>query len=247
MLLKACLNGARGIDEHPFVPVTVEQLAADGAACVRAGAGALHLHPRDSAGRESLDVAVVDPVVCAVRAACGVPIGVATGAWVQPDPGRRAELVSRWTMPDFASVNLSEPGAVEVMQALLAADVGVEAGVWSVDDAERLAGSGLADRVTRVLVEVLEGAGSPAAAAARRIDAALDRLAITADRLHHGEREATWPVLRQALVLGHDIRIGFEDTLTLPDGTTAQSNAELIAAAAVLRDELSVPGSRRPR
>lgn len=211
---------------------------------MRAGAGALHLHPRDRAGRESLDAAVVDPVVCVVRAACGVPVGVATGAWVEPDPERRAELVSRWTKPDFASVNLSEAGAVEVMEALLAANIGVEAGVWSVEDAERLARSGLAARVTRVLVEVLEGSGSPAAATARRIDAALDRLAITADRLHHGEREATWPVLRQALVLGRATRIGFEDTLVLPDDTFAQSNAELVAAAAALRDELTAPGAR---
>jgi uncharacterized protein (DUF849 family) len=244
MLLKACLNGARGSDEHPALPVTAEQLAVDGAACVRAGAGALHVHPRDGAGRESLHVAVVDPVVCAVREACGVPIGVATGAWVEPDPERRAELVSRWTMPDFASVNLSEAGAVGVMQALLAANIGVEAGVWSVEDARRLTASGLAARVTRVLVEVFEGSGSSAAARARRIDAALDRLAITAGRLHHGERDATWPVLRQALVLGRDTRIGFEDTLTLPDGTTAQDNAQLVGAAATLRGELPAPGAR---
>lgn len=234
MLLKACLNGPRRADEHPALPVGVEALAADAIACVRAGAGAIHLHPRDGEGCESLEAGVVDRAVRAVRAACGVPVGVATGAWVEPDPRRRAALVGAWTEPDFASVNLSEPGAVEVMRALLDAGVGIEAGIWSVEDAGRLASSGLADRPLRVLVEVLRGAGDEAAASAREIDAALDRLGIAAPRLHHGEELAAWPVLRQGIVLGRDLRIGLEDTLVLPDGSAARDNAALVAAAAQL-------------
>ena len=63
MLLKACLNGPRDVTEHPALPVRVASLAADALACVRAGAGAIHLHPRDADGLESLAAAVVDPVV----------------------------------------------------------------------------------------------------------------------------------------------------------------------------------------
>ena len=140
MLLKACLNGARAAGEHPALPVRPAELAADALACVRLGAGAIHLHPRDEDGGETLAAAVVDATVRHVRDACGVPVGVATGAWVEPDPERRVALVREWTEPAFASVNLSEPGAVEVMRALLdGGRVGVEAGVWSVVDAERLA------------------------------------------------------------------------------------------------------------
>jgi uncharacterized protein (DUF849 family) len=244
VLLKACLNGARQLGEHPGLPVSADELAADAEACVRSGAGAIHCHPRDDDGRESLDVAVVDPVVRRVRDASGVPVGVATGAWVEPDPERRAALVAAWTAPDFASVNLSEPGAVEVMHALLQAGIGVEAGVWSAEDAQRLASSGLASRLTRVLVEVMTGSGDAAAATARGIDAALDRCEVAAPRLHHGERDATWPVLRQALLIARDIRIGFEDTLELPDGRPAANNAELVAAAIQLRDQARAEGGR---
>ena len=232
MLLKACLNGPRAAAEHPALPLTVAALTADAVACVRSGAGAIHMHPRDADGRESLAADVVDPAVRAVRAACGVPVGVATGAWVEPDPERRAALVRGWSEPDFASVNLSEPGAAEVMRALLAAGIGIEAGVWSPEDAERLASSGLADRPLRVLVEVMHGSGDDAAAAARAIDAALDRHGVGAPRLHHGEEQAAWPVLRQGIALGRDLRIGLEDTLVLPDGTPAAGNAELVAVAA---------------
>jgi uncharacterized protein (DUF849 family) len=231
VLLQACLNGDRAPGAHPALPLHADELAAAAVACVRAGAGAIHMHPRDADGREALDAPVIDPAVRAVRSAAGVPVGVATGAWVEPDPERRAALVRGWTAPDYASVNLSEPGAVPVMRALLDAGVGIEAGIWSVADAERLAASGLQDRPLRILVEVMEGTGPAAAASAREIDAALDAAGVRPPRLHHGEREATWPVLEQAIALGRDTRIGLEDTLTLPDGRTAPDNAALVAHA----------------
>jgi uncharacterized protein (DUF849 family) len=50
MLLEACLNGARTKSEHPAIPRTPEELAAESLASVRAGARVLHLHPYDAAG-----------------------------------------------------------------------------------------------------------------------------------------------------------------------------------------------------
>lgn len=230
MLLKAALNGNRSPVAHPALPTTPEQFAVDAAACVRAGAGAIHMHPRRGDGRESLEAGVVDPAVRAVRAAARVPVGVSTGAWIEPDPERRAALARTWQEPDMASVNLGEAGAELVMAALLDAEIGVEAGVWSLEDAERLRATDLADRVMRVLVEIVHPVADPEAEA-RRIDAALDDLGVRAPRLHHGEEDAAWPVLRQAVGLGRDTRIGLEDTLVLPDGTTAASNESLVSAA----------------
>ena len=45
VLIKACLNGGTTRDEHPSVPQTPDELAAEAVAAVRAGAGAVHLHP----------------------------------------------------------------------------------------------------------------------------------------------------------------------------------------------------------
>ena len=116
VLLQAALNGPFGKDHHPTLPVSVQELARDGAACVAAGAQAIHLHPRDADGAERLDAQVVDAVVAAVRDACGVPVGVSTGAWIEPDLERRLELIAGWSAPDYASVNLSEDGAAETMR-----------------------------------------------------------------------------------------------------------------------------------
>ena len=96
MLLQAALNGDLTKAAHPAVPLSIEELARDAAVCVRAGAGAIHLHPRDPQGRERLDAEIVDEVIRKVREACGVPVGVTTGAWIEPDPERRVELVRAW-------------------------------------------------------------------------------------------------------------------------------------------------------
>jgi uncharacterized protein (DUF849 family) len=208
------------------------ELARDAAACAAAGAGAIHLHPRDPDGREALDADVVDVVVTCVRAACGVPVGVSTGAWIEPDVERRVALVRAWRAPDYASVNLSEDGAPEVMGALLDAGVGIEAGVWSVQDAERLASSGLGDRVTRVLVEPVDVGIEEAIGVVEQIHAALDRLGVAAPRLQHGDGEATWVLLRDAIARGVDTRIGLEDTQYEPDGARTTGNAALVRAAA---------------
>jgi uncharacterized protein (DUF849 family) len=231
VLLQAALNGPFGKDRHPELPVCEQELARDGAACVAAGAQALHLHPRDAEGAERLDALVVDATVAAVRSASGVPVGVSTGAWIEPDLGRRLALLAGWSAPDYASVNLSEEGALETMGTLLAAGVGIEAGVWSVGDAERLAASGLGHQVTRVLVEPVDVCAGDAIAVVDEIHAALDRLRLTAPRLQHGDGEATWVLLRDAIRRGIDTRIGLEDTVAGPDGARMLGNEALVRAA----------------
>lgn len=233
-MLKACLNGPRGPDVHPAIPVSADDLAADAAECAAAGAQAIHVHPRAPDGRETLEPELVDAVVFQVAAACNLPVGVSTGAWIEPDVERRAALAGAWTAPAFASVNLQEDGAARVIGALLDVGIGVEAGVWTVEDADALAATGFGDRLLRVLVEPMDGDGEMAARRARAIDERLDAHGITTSRVHHGEGGATWAVLEQAVQRGHGIRVGFEDTLVLPDGTRAGANADLVAAAAAL-------------
>lgn len=231
VLLQATLNGDLTKAAHPAVPVTVEELARDAAACVQAGAHAIHLHPRDSEGRERLDAGVVDEVVVKVRDACEVPVGVTTGAWIEPDLERRLKLVRAWRAPDYTSVNLSEPGATEIMKTLIQAGVGIEAGVWTAEDAERLAASGLGGLVTRILVEPVEVPADDAVELVEDIHRALDRLGLTAPRLQHGDGEATWVLLTDAIRRGVDTRIGLEDTLYEPNGERTAGNEALVRAA----------------
>ena len=169
------------------------------------------------------------------------PVGVTTGLWAAAgDAARRMSLVSRWTgsdVPDFASVNLSEPGADDLARLLGELGIAVEAGIWSADDAERLAASAFGRHVLRILIEPQDRAPEVAVAAAAAIEAVLDRHGLTAPRLHHGYGAATWPVLRAAIRLGRDIRVGLEDTVVLEDGRPASGNSELVQAAVRLAAE----------
>jgi uncharacterized protein (DUF849 family) len=234
VIIQACLNGARAPGEHASLPLSAAELARDAAACVAAGAASLHVHPRDGDGAESLEPAAVEAAVSAIRtAARGTQLTLSTGLWMTGgDPEARAALVRAWTvLPDACSVNVGEPGWRDLVKLLAEKGVGVEAGLWSHDEAVAFAASGLEDRCIRALVEPQDSEPGAAIVTAAAIDGVLAEVGIPLPRLHHGFGWATWAVLDAAVPAGRDIRIGFEDTLTLPDGARAADNAVLVACA----------------
>ena len=239
-LIQAALNGGTSRAEHAHVPLTADELAAEARAAADAGAGAFHLHPRDQAGAQTLEPRQVLASVAAVRAATGLPVGVTTGIWtVDGDVRRRLELVAGWTgtdRPDYASINLNEPGTEELADLLTSLGIGIEAGVWNAGDARSLGASSFKDRILWVLMEPVDREPAAAVATAAGIAAELARLGITVRQVRHGYDLATWPVLRAALADGQDIRVGLEDTGVLPDGAVATGNGALVAAAARLAD-----------
>jgi uncharacterized protein (DUF849 family) len=232
-VLKVCLNGGLHRDAHATVPITPAEVAADAARCEVAGAGAVHVHPRDVDGRESLHPAVIADTVNALRRCCpGLPISVSTGAWIEPDPDDRVHAIRGWhTLPDFASVNAHEEGAERVAWALHDRGIGVEAGLWTPDAVASF--QAWTVPCVRILLEPMDPGPDEAAALGRALLAALPPDGPPV--LLHGEGDrAAWAVLREALRHGLDTRIGLEDTCTGPDGGPAGGNAELVAAAVAL-------------
>ncbi|WP_371672544.1 3-keto-5-aminohexanoate cleavage protein [Streptomyces sp. NBC_00289] len=227
--MQVCLNGPRGAAAGARVPLSPEAMAESAAEAVAAGATDIHLHPKTPCGQDTLSARVVAVTLEAVRARVPVPVGVTTGAWSEPDPAARLARIRSWTvLPDHASVNWHEPGAEEVACALIDLGVGVEAGIWSgTDAAARFARSSLGPRVLRVLAEVTDTRPDTAEDTARALLAGLGP-AHGRPVLLHGEDGGAWPVLRLAGRLGLATRIGLEDTLALPNGEQALSNAQLI-------------------
>jgi uncharacterized protein (DUF849 family) len=218
-------------------------MAREAAAAVRAGARAVHLHARDATGAESLRPRDVAACVGAVRAAVpGVPVGVSTGLWITSgDADERAAAVAGWRGlgdgrgPDFASVNLSEAGALDLWRLLADLGIGVEPGVWSPSDLDVLARGRLDRSVVRVLLEVVAAPpGEELAVAARLLAAARAALPAGVPLLLHGEDAAAWPVLGLAAREGLQTRIGLEDVLTGPVGERVTGNADLVVAALTL-------------
>jgi uncharacterized protein (DUF849 family) len=241
LIIQACLNGARPASYHVDLPQAAADVVRDVRECLRTGANEFHIHVYGEVDRESLDPADVDEVIGAVRAvAPGTLIGISTGDWIENDDQRRLACIAAWNMlPDHASVNLSEPGAPEVIRALHERGIGIEAGLSGPADAEQLIASGLAPLVLRMLVEVDAPTVNLAMTQADETIRALARLPSPKPILLHGFDDTTWPFVERAFRSGYSVRIGLEDTNLLPDGSVAESNAELVRAAFGFRDRLS--------
>ena len=127
----------------------------------------------------------------------------------------RVAAIAAWSSPpDFVSVNLWEEGWCEIAVACLAARIDVEAG-----------------ELVRALVEG-DGGAEDARAVSALIPAGVDQL-------WHGSGALTWEVIAAAAALSHDVRVGFEDVVLLPDGAPAASNADLVTAAIELVQPLT--------
>ncbi len=237
-MVQCALNGGYTREDHPDVPVTLEQIVADAIACQIAGAASIHVHPRRPAdGAESLAPDVHDAVVAAIREAaprleisCSTQEDIDLGA--APD---RIAAVRAWTRPpDAVSLNLSEAGSVELGGALVEKGIGIEAGIFTLEDADALLAAPWAHQVRRVLVEVIfEHEDRAAVDLARAID---ERVAVLGrPRLWHGDARASWAVVDAGLAAGRDVRVGLEDAIVGRDGGPAPSNpeqvAEIVAAA----------------
>ncbi len=140
-MILCALNGSYTRDDHPGVPVTLDEIVADAVACRDAGAASVHFHPRRGDGRESLAAETHDAVVAAVRAAapdlevsCSTQEDIDLGG----APDRIAAIRAWANPPDLVSLNLSEDGAVELGAALVDRGIGIEAGVWTLEDADAL-------------------------------------------------------------------------------------------------------------
>ncbi len=156
-----------------------------------------------------------------------MPVGLSAAESIERDPFVRAAAIKTWREPpDFVSVNLSELGWAGIVRAALRAGIGVEAGLGTEADAEELARSPFGHQIVRVLVEV-DGGAEDARAVAQLVPAAVPQL-------WHGYGPRTWEVIASAAAAGHDVRVGLEDVLTLPDGSNAPSNVELVTAAVQL-------------
>ncbi|WP_309129771.1 3-keto-5-aminohexanoate cleavage protein [Microbacterium sp.] len=231
--VQVCVNGARDVTQHPRLSADAT-IVADGAAdAVAAGAREIHVHPKDAAGQDSLAGGDVARWLRAVRAACpGVPVGVTTGAWAEPEVERRLAAIAGWTeLPDFASVNWHEEGADEVAALLQSRGVGVEAGIWDGSGLEAWRRSPVRADCLRAMIELPDEPAENVRRHAEGLLAHVVRAEPGMPVLLHGEERSTWTALDLAIEWGLDARIGLEDGLTLPDGSLAGDNAALVRAA----------------
>ena len=249
LILTVAPNGARKTKaDHPALPIQPEDLAAEAAACVEAGAAMIHLHVRDEKDGHSLDAGRYAAAIEAIRERVGdgIIIQMTTEAVGIYSPDEQMEAV-RAVAPEAASLAVRELFADSSLEKEASrfchelAERGCMAQyiLYSDEDLawfEGLVVKGLIPEGNPFLLYVLgrytAGQKSdpqdllPFLAEASGGQAPNRRWAVCA----FGAKEAA--CAGAALCLGGHVRVGFENNMLLADGSTAPNNAALVKQVA---------------
>jgi 3-keto-5-aminohexanoate cleavage enzyme len=237
-------GGRRTKSDHPAIPLTPRELAQTAAECLDAGASMIHVHVRKPDGSHLLDADAYRAAIAAIRGSIGQSMVIqisseGLGLYAPPEQmavvrAARPEAVSlalRELAPDAAA----EGAFAELLLWLRRERVAPQIILYSVEDAVRLTQMQQRGLIPWTNVPVLIALGRyRIGQTAWPIDL-LPFLAPGAPIFRHwmvcafGRAETACAVA--AAVLGGPARVGFENNLYLPDGRTARSNRDLVAAA----------------
>jgi len=244
LVVIAAPNGAR-LEKagHAGVPLTTAEIAECAEQLVEVGVSVLHLHVRDEAGGHVLDAGRYRAAVDAIReqTADRLVIQVTTEAVGRYDRWQQMALV-RQLRPEAVSLALRElcPDAAAEAEAGEFFRELIETGTWP---QFILYSPAEATRFERLRREGFFGAANPFAlfVLGRYSDSVQGDPAELDSFLSAFEAGAfPWAVCcfgsteaeaaKRAAGAGGHVRMGFENNRTLPDGTLARDNAQLVAA-----------------
>jgi uncharacterized protein (DUF849 family) len=249
-------NGARKTKQaHAQLPMTIEEMVVEAKACQTAGAAMIHLHARDAQGRHSLEVDDNLEIYHAVKAAVGnsMIVQLTTEAVGMYSPQQQMALI-KVVKPEAASFALREliPDEQSEEQGFVFFDWVAEQGILSQiilydqADIERylsLRERGVLPKQNQHALVVLgryheAQQSSPWDLRALHLERFIEekvRCAVCA----FGAREQD--CLTHALLLGLDVRVGFENNHLSADGQPANSNAEQVQRLKEICELLDVP------
>jgi uncharacterized protein (DUF849 family) len=253
VILSCALTGAVTTKKHcPAIPYTPVEIAEEARRAYEAGATVVHIHARTDEGAPTWAPAVFEKIMAEIKARCPVLINWSTGG-AGPMRDRVEHLKQR---PAIAALNMGSMNYAKwskekqafafnfvfansfediIAFAKAMKESGVKAEMECFDTGHVgshvvLEEMGLIEKPYHFsfIMGVLGG-----------IAASARHLAFQADNAPRGSRwkvigisREQWPLAMAALSLGGDVRVGLEDNFYLPDGTMAQSNGDLVAAAA---------------
>jgi uncharacterized protein (DUF849 family) len=248
-------NGARKQKrDHPALPITIEEIIADVSACRDAGAAMVHVHARDKDGKHSLAIDENQKLLAALKEAVddSIILQLTTEAVGQYSPAQQMELI-RETCPPAASFALREliPDDSHLRGAEgfyhWVADQGIIAQhiLYDSSDVERylaLCRDGIIPQQSRHTLLVLGRYHK------QQLSEPSDLLPmLSAEFLASNERWGSCAFgphehqcLTTAMLLGGDMRVGFENNLLDKQGNPAKNNAGQVTALAQQAESLGI-------
>jgi 3-keto-5-aminohexanoate cleavage enzyme len=254
VIITAAVTGSSPTKEmNPAVPYSPEEIAQSAVECHRAGAAIVHIHVRDpETGGPDYRIELFREVVDRIRRECDMIINLTTSGYhldggnliekrLQP-VALRPEICSL----DLGSVNFRERAFVNPPQWGEAAakrmlEVGVKPeievfDVGHIDQALDLIDKGLIDEPP--YFQLCMGVKWGIAATPENLLFMKNKLPPTARWSVLGIGRAELPMIALGILLGGNVRVGFEDNIYLAKGVLAQSNARLVEMAVNLAGQL---------
>lgn len=238
-------GGRRTKADHPAVPISPAELARTASECLDAGACMIHIHVRDGQERHLLDAQAYADATAAIRRAVGerLVLQITSEALGIYKPEEQMAVV-RAVRPEAVSLALrelapdenAEPAFAEFLSWLRRERIVPQIIVYSPEEVVRLEEMRRRGIVPFENIPVLYVLGRYTVGQTSRPADLLPFLAPGMPGF------ANWMVcafgryetacVTAAALLGGHVRVGFENNLTLPDGTIAGSNAELVQRTA---------------
>jgi uncharacterized protein (DUF849 family) len=241
--------------DHPHLPTTLDELVAEAKASQAAGAGLVHVHIRDAEHRPTLDLGRLRETVAALRSETDLVVQLSTGGSVHDPLETRLAVLD--AAPESCSltcgtVNFGDevflnpwPFMVELFERARDAhvvpefelfDIGQVAAMRRLLDTCGLPWGG------KVHADFVMGVPGGMPGTAQALVAGVQSLP---------EQVTSWsatgigrthlPVMAAALSMGGHLRVGMEDNVVYARGRVVTSNAELVARAARLAEEMQRP------
>lgn len=252
VMITCAITGAETTREkQPNLPITPQEQAQAARECVAAGASIIHLHVREDDGKPSQRVDRFKESIDAIRAAApGVIIQISTGGAIGESAENRAKpLVLK---PEMASLNVgtmnfgddvfwNHPKDVVALAERMA-QLGVIPEVEAYEAGHLEAGLKLAKQgLIRGPLHVQFVLGVPGGMSGdpRHLVHLVNLL--PSEGVHWGVAGVgrfQLPLALQALTMGGNVRVGFEDNIFYSKGVIAQSNAQVVERVARMAREL---------
>lgn len=249
LLINAALTGMVPTKaDNPYVPITVEEIAADARRCVDAGAAIVHLHVRYADGSPAYERDLNAALFTAVRAVCpDVIISGSTSGRVFTEIEQRAAVLDAG--PDMASLTLGSmnfatqasvnaPATIrELARRMRARNIVPELELFDLgmaDYAQYLISRGEIGRP--VYANILLGSLGTLSASASNLTAVVRALPEGTIWAAAGIGRFQFHVNGLAVAMGGHVRVGLEDNIWMDPETKREpaTNARLIERVVAL-------------
>ena len=253
-IITAAVTGSRPTkDMNPALPYTPQEIAQAAVECYRAGAAIVHVHVRDpQTGKPSSEIELFREVIDRIRQQCDMVINLTTSGFYLSGPDVIEKRLAPVTLHpeicslDIGSMNFRDAAFVNSPEwgrtaALRMREFGVKPEIEVFDvghiaQAMHWIETGWID--SPPYFQLCMGAGWGIEATPENFLFMKSKLPPNALWSVLGVGKAQLPMITLGILLGGNIRVGFEDNIYLRKGVLAQSNAQMVEMAVDWVDRL---------